>query len=67
MALTNQELTDRILAINIVLNNMQTAILNLTNKKQMTAFSLLMQRNLNSLQEEVNLLQTDVDLLKKQS
>ena len=67
MALTNQELTDELEFIKVVLNKLQTAVeKNLASKAQLVQLNLLRQNDITDLQTRVTQLEADVALLKLQ-
>ena len=66
MAYSNEELTEKVNAINDFLNKMQQAFLNVASKAQLRQITNLTQRDINDLKDRVKALETEVELLKKQ-
>lgn len=66
MAYSNEELTEKVNAINDFLNKMQQAFLNVASKAQLRQITNLTQRDINDLKDRVKALETEVELLKRQ-
>jgi hypothetical protein len=66
MALTNQELTDKVDAIIVAINNIQVAITNLAAKKQLEQLNFLNQREISDLKDRMAAAEADIQFIKDQ-
>lgn len=64
MALTNQQLTDRVEAIELFLNTLQTAINNMATTKKLNQVLLLRQNEIEALQTRLTSLEAQVEALE---
>jgi predicted nuclease with TOPRIM domain len=64
MALTNQQLTERIIAIETKLNDVQTALNNLATKAQLKSLASVRQSDILDLQARVTELETQIQILQ---
>jgi hypothetical protein len=64
MALSNQQLQDRVEAIETSLNDLQTAVNNLATKKQMQALVNIRQNEIIDLQDRVTSLESQIKILQ---
>jgi len=66
MALSNEELEEKIDFLTKILNNVQVAITNLAAKEQLKQLTLLKQKDIDDLKNRVSDLENEVSLLKQQ-
>ena len=66
MALTNQELTDKVEAIVKAINDIQVAITNLAAKKQLEQLNFLNQREISDLKDRMAAAEADIQFVKDQ-
>ena len=66
MALSNQELQDRVIALEKQLTNVQVAITNLATKKQLEQLNFINQRNITDLQDRLAIVEADIASIKSQ-
>ncbi len=66
MALTNQELTDKVEAIVKAINDIQVAITNLASKKQLEQLNFLNQREISDLKDRIAAAEADIQFVKDQ-
>lgn len=64
MSLSNDQLTERILAIEEMLNDIQTALNNLVPRKEMIAYTSVRQTEINELESRVTELESQVSTLQ---
>lgn len=64
MALTNQQLEDRVITIENLLNDIQTALNNLVTSRQMIALTNVRQAEIVDLQESVVNIQSELSILQ---
>ena len=60
MALTNQQLEDRVITIENLLNDIQTALNNLVTSRQMIALTSVRQSEIVDLQERVTTIESEI-------
>lgn len=65
-ALTNLELTDRIIELEKALTILQVAFKNLASKKQLSDLNFINQRNIKDVQDRLSISEADVKFLKSQ-
>ena len=63
-ALTNTELTDRIVELEEALTDLQVAYSNLASRKQLSDLNLINQRNIKDLQDRLSIAEADIKFIK---
>ncbi len=66
MALTNQELTDRVIELEKANTTLQVTITNLASKKQLSDLNFINQRNISDIQDRLSIIEADIASIKAQ-